>query len=47
MDHVIKKCEKCKKVGKVVKLLSAPGFRLKGSGWYETDFKVKNKKKSP
>jgi predicted nucleic acid-binding Zn ribbon protein len=28
----------------VVKLLSAPGFRLKGSGWYETDFKDKNKK---
>ena len=28
----------------VVKLLSAPGFRLKGSGWYETDFKVRNKK---
>ena len=43
-EQPIKKCEKCKKVGKVVKLLSAPGFRLKGSGWYETDFKVKNKK---
>ena len=28
----------------MVKLLSAPGFRLKGSGWYETDFKDKNKK---
>ena len=28
----------------MVKLLSAPGFRLKGSGWYETDFKDKGKK---
>jgi predicted nucleic acid-binding Zn ribbon protein len=28
----------------VVKLLTAPGFRLKGSGWYETDFKNNNKK---
>lgn len=26
------------------KLISAPNFRLKGSGWYETDFKTGNKK---
>ena len=26
------------------KLLSAPRFRLKGSGWYETDFKTDNKR---
>ena len=26
------------------KLISAPAFRLKGSGWYETDFKTGNKK---
>ena len=26
------------------KLLSAPVFRLKGGGWYETDFKTGNKK---
>ena len=26
------------------KLVSAPAFRLKGSGWYETDFKTGNKK---
>jgi len=26
------------------KLLSAPVFRLKGSGWYETDFKTGDKK---
>lgn len=31
------------------KLVSAAGFRLKGSGWYETDFKSKPKpeKKKP
>jgi predicted nucleic acid-binding Zn ribbon protein len=38
------KCLKCKKSKKLVKLVSAPGFRLKGSGWYETDFKVGAKK---
>ncbi|MDH3646405.1 MAG: zinc ribbon domain-containing protein [Gammaproteobacteria bacterium] len=26
------------------KLISAPRFRLKGSGWYETDFKTGDKK---
>ena len=26
------------------KLVSAASFRLKGSGWYETDFKTGNKK---
>lgn len=26
------------------KLLSAPKFRLKGGGWYETDFKTGNKR---
>ena len=24
--------------------MSAPAFRLKGGGWYETDFKTGNKK---
>lgn len=28
------------------KLISASGFRLKGSGWYETDFKKGDKKKN-
>lgn len=27
------------------RLVSAAGFRLKGSGWYETDFKTDNDKK--
>jgi putative FmdB family regulatory protein len=26
------------------KLISAPGFRLSGSGWYETDFKQGSKR---
>ena len=26
------------------KLLSAPNFRLKGGGWYETDFKKDNQR---
>lgn len=26
------------------KLISAAGFRLKGGGWYETDFKKNNKR---
>ena len=26
------------------KIISAPSFRLEGSGWYETDFKTGNKK---
>ena len=34
----------CNKSSKVVRLLSAPEFRLKGSGWYVTDFKDKDKK---
>ena len=28
----------------LTKLISAAGFRLKGSGWYETDFKSGAKK---
>ena len=43
-EKPLKECIKCNKSSKVVKLLSAPGFRLKGSGWYETDFKGKGKK---
>ena len=26
------------------KMISAPSFRLKGAGWYETDFKTGKKK---
>ena len=34
----LKQCPSCKKQT-LKKLVSAPVFRLKGGGWYETDFK--------
>jgi putative FmdB family regulatory protein len=37
-DAPLKKCPSCGK-SKLQKLISAPVFRLKGAGWYETDFK--------
>jgi len=36
-------CHKCGKPA-LKKLISAAAFRLKGGGWYETDFKTGNKK---
>ncbi len=36
-------CPKCQKP-EFSKMISAPSFRLKGSGWYETDFKTGKKK---
>ncbi|MXY51521.1 MAG: zinc ribbon domain-containing protein [Gammaproteobacteria bacterium] len=40
--------EDCPECGEpqLKKLLSAPVFRLKGSGWYETDFKSGDKKRN-
>ena len=43
-DKPLKKCPKCGKNG-LKKLVSAPVFRLKGSGWYETDFKSEKENK--
>jgi len=37
-DPPLKKCPDCGKP-QLQKLMSAPVFRLKGGGWYETDFK--------
>jgi putative FmdB family regulatory protein len=37
-DAPLTKCPSCGKRA-LKKLVSAPVFRLKGSGWYETDFK--------
>ena len=37
-DAPLKKCPNCGKSA-LKRLISAPVFRLKGSGWYETDFK--------
>ena len=36
-------CPKCN-TKSLKKLISAPSFRLKGGGWYETDFKTGKKK---
>ena len=37
-DAPLVDCPKCHKP-ELKKMVSAPGFRLKGGGWYETDFK--------
>ena len=42
-DDPLTECPACHKSA-LKKLISAAGFRLSGSGWYETDFKSKNKK---
>ncbi len=42
-DEPLTKCPECNKK-KLKKLVSAGGFRLKGEGWYETDFKSGKKK---
>jgi len=36
-------CPSCGEAG-LKKLISAPRFRLKGKGWYETDFKKDNQR---
>lgn len=42
-DDPLTECPACK-ANAMKKMVSAAGFRLSGSGWYETDFKSKNKK---
>ena len=42
-DDPLKDCPACNQP-KLRKLVSAVAFRLKGKGWYETDFKTGNKK---
>lgn len=42
-DDALTDCPECGKPS-LVKKVSAAGFRLKGGGWYETDFKDKNQK---
>ncbi|MEC9247862.1 MAG: zinc ribbon domain-containing protein [Pseudomonadota bacterium] len=41
-DSPPSKCPECGNPG-VKKLISRVGFQLKGTGWYETDFKNKQK----
>ncbi len=38
-DRLLRKCPACGR-GALRRLVSAPVFRLKGGGWYETDFKA-------
>lgn len=42
-DDPLIDCPSCGKPA-LKKKISAAGFRLKGGGWYETDFKTGNKK---
>ena len=42
-DTPLLECPACAK-DTLKKKISAPGFRLSGSGWYETDFKSQNQK---
>jgi putative FmdB family regulatory protein len=43
-DAPLKKCPACGKP-RLKRLISAPLFRLKGGGWYETDFKSEKETK--
>jgi putative FmdB family regulatory protein len=42
-DSPLQDCPACKQP-RLQKMVSAAGFRLKGGGWYETDFKSSGKK---
>lgn len=42
-DPVLLDCPLCGKPA-LQKMVTAAGFRLKGSGWYETDFKTEGKR---
>jgi len=43
-DKPLRECPECGKHS-LKRLISAPLFRLAGSGWYETDFKSDNERK--
>lgn len=42
-DAPLTDCPECQQPG-LRKQVSAPSFRLKGGGWYETDFKTGNRR---
>lgn len=44
-DPPLQECPACH-TASLIKRVSAAGFRLKGGGWYETDFKSGDKKKN-
>lgn len=39
-DEPLTQCPQCQELS-LEKMISAPMFQLKGTGWYETDFKKK------
>jgi putative FmdB family regulatory protein len=43
-DAPLKECPECGAL-ELRRLISAPSFRLKGGGWYETDFKSDKERK--
>ena len=43
-DALLTRCPQCEE-DRLRKQLTAAGFRLKGSGWYETDFKGEKPRK--
>lgn len=43
-DAPLRECPECQE-STLKRLVSAPAFRLKGGGWYETDFKSDKEKK--
>jgi putative FmdB family regulatory protein len=43
-DDPLKHCPECESDA-LKRLISAPAFRLKGGGWYETDFKSDKEKR--
>ena len=42
-EPMLSDCPACN-TSSLKRLISAPNFRLKGEGWYETDFKAGNRK---
>ena len=42
-EPMLSECPACNTTS-LKRLISAPNFRLKGEGWYETDFKTGNRK---
>ena len=42
-EPILSECPACNTTS-LKRLISAPNFRLKGEGWYETDFKTGNRK---
>lgn len=43
-DEPLRQCPECNE-NALRRLISAPSFRLKGGGWYETDFKSDKERK--